>query len=84
MNDAVVDKIRKCLNLANGKNATQGEMENAMAKAKEIALRHNIELASINLSEGRNASAGMEIGKEAAHTQSKCPSLPPLHLVGVA
>jgi len=69
--DAVVDKIRKCLNLAHGKNATPGEMAAAMGKAKEIAMRYNIEIASINLSEGKSAAASMTTDKVGLHLRSK-------------
>jgi len=53
----IVERIRKCLALANGKNATQGEMEVAMAKAKEIAMRFQIDIASIKLDKGESAPA---------------------------
>lgn len=58
--EEIVEKIRKCLALANGLNATQGEMEVAMAKAKEIAIRHNIDIASIGLDDP-NAKGGIDI-----------------------
>lgn len=70
-NDAVIEKIRKCLALAHGKNATPGEMEAAMGKAKEIALRYNIEIGSINLEEGKSAGAGMQTGKHEIKLRSK-------------
>jgi hypothetical protein len=61
--DAIIEKIRKCLSLANGLNATQGEMENAMAKAKEIAMRHSIDIASISM-EQPESNLGIEIEKD--------------------
>jgi len=57
VNDAVIEKLQKILNLAQaGRGATQGEMEAAMARAKEIALKHNIELSSVtpNADNGKN------------------------------
>lgn len=59
VSDAILERIRKCLALANGKNATQGEMEAAMGKAKEMALRYGVELASINIAAGKDAGAGL-------------------------
>lgn len=68
----IIDKIRKCLNLANGLNATPGEMEAAMAKAKELAMRHSIELASINMEQGKSVSDGDTISKDSTlRTRSK-------------
>jgi hypothetical protein len=50
--DEIIEKIRKCLALANGRNSTQGEMEAAMGRAKEIAMRHGIELGSLKMEDG--------------------------------
>jgi len=47
MNEAIIEKLQKILALASCKGATQGEMEAAMARAKEIAMRHGIELAAL-------------------------------------
>lgn len=47
MNEEIIEKLQKIMALANGRGATQGEMEAAMARAKEIAMRHGIELASL-------------------------------------
>jgi len=51
VSDDVIEKIRKCLALAHGKGATQHEMEAAMGKAKEIAMRYHLELASIAMAD---------------------------------
>ena len=60
-----MDKLRKILSLANGMNATQGEIENAMAKAKELAMRHSIDLADVDLDEGQGpAPIEIEVDKE--------------------
>jgi len=58
VSDEVLEKIRKCLNLAHGRGATQGEMEAAMGKAKEIAMRYHLEIADISLEDksGKNKS----------------------------
>lgn len=71
--DEIVDRIRKCLALANGRNATPGEMEAAMGKAKEIAMRYNIEIASINMNEGKSAGSSLTIDKGAVKIRSKRP-----------
>ena len=68
--EQILDKIKKCLALANGRNATPGEMEAAMAAAKRIADDNNIELATVNW----NTEAGkrtLEAGKEDVHFRSK-------------
>jgi len=69
--EEIIGRIRKCLALANGKNATPGEMEAAMGKAKEIAMRYNIEIASINMDSGKSASAGIEIQRTDVGIRSK-------------
>lgn len=48
MQNELIEKLQKILALASpGRGATEGEMQAAMARAKEIALKHGIELASI-------------------------------------
>ncbi len=59
--DQIVEKIRKCLALANGMNASQGEMETALAKAKEVAMRHGIDISSISLEDKQNAGPSIEV-----------------------
>lgn len=59
---SVVEKIAKMLRLANCKGAMQGEVENAMAKAKAMAIRHAIDISSVNIDEqGEN---GLTVGIE--------------------
>jgi len=48
-NDSIIERIKKCLALASGLNATQAEMEVAMGKAKEIAMHHGIDLSSVSM-----------------------------------
>jgi len=59
VSDEVIEKIRKCLNLAHGRGATQGEMEAALGKAKEIAMRYHLDIAGISMEDksGKNKSA---------------------------
>src|SRR6266545_1551430 len=61
--DEIVNKIRKCLALANGLNATQGEMETAMGKAKEIAMRYNIDITNVSMTDP-TSQGGMEIEED--------------------
>jgi hypothetical protein len=44
--DAIIDKIKKLLRMKRG--GTQGEIENALAMAAELARKHGIDLASID------------------------------------
>ena len=50
MNQEVIDKIRKLLNLGN-RGGTQAESELAMAKAQELAILNNINLSAIKMNE---------------------------------
>lgn len=50
MNQNIVDKIRKLLNLGN-RGGTQAEAELAMAKAQELAILNNINLSAIKMNE---------------------------------
>lgn len=56
MNNEIIDRLRKVLTLAS-RGGTQGEMVAAMAKAKEMAMRHDIDLASISLDDPNAKSA---------------------------
>ena len=69
--DEIVERIRKCLALANGRNATPGEMEAAMGKAKEIAMRYQIDIASIDMKAGKSAGASLNIDKTQLRVRSK-------------
>jgi hypothetical protein len=57
INTDIVEKIRKLLALANCDAAQPGEVENAMAKAKELAMRHAIDISSINLDADKGSAA---------------------------
>ncbi len=46
--EEILSKLRKVLALANGRNATKGEVEAAMAAARRIADEHDIDLASVD------------------------------------
>lgn len=71
MNEQVIDKIKKILKLAKGAGASQGEIEAALAKAKEVAMRHNIDLASIDTSE-ESIRAGIFVERDSSlRTRSK-------------
>jgi hypothetical protein len=71
MKTDTIEKLKKILALANCKSATQGEIEAAMARAREIAARHGIEIATINFNEGKAAvsSVGSEYTKYEKHLQ---------------
>lgn len=60
VNEKVLEKLRKILVLAGNKAATAGEVEAAMARAKEIAMQNNIDLAGIDLTDP-NAKPGANI-----------------------
>lgn len=61
MNDKIIERLQKILALANDRGATQGEMEAAMAKARELAIQHNIDLAALPArEESRSRSLQME------------------------
>lgn len=66
----VIEKLRKVLNLANGRGATQGEMEAALARAREIAMKHNIDLASVSL-EDPNAKSRLNIETDSSAVKTK-------------
>lgn len=56
INEEVIDKLSKILALANDPAATTGEMEAALGKAKELALRYGVSLASVPT--GRESKKG--------------------------
>lgn len=52
MNDEVISKIKKLLTVADtGKGSTQAEAETALVTAQRLALKHGIDLASIDMTE---------------------------------
>jgi hypothetical protein len=55
MNDALIDRLKKLLSLA-GNNSSQAEAEAAMAKAQQLAIQYNIDLAMIGDSQAENES----------------------------
>jgi len=46
---SAVRKVKKLMNLANGRGATEAEMENALSKAQEVMIRHNIKLSDVTI-----------------------------------
>jgi len=73
VSDEVIEKIRKCLALAHGRGATQGEMEAAMGKAKEIAMRYHLEIADISMEDksGKNKKGSITTDKNSVNIRSK-------------
>jgi hypothetical protein len=57
----VLDKLRKMMSLAGDSASHQGEVEAAMAKAKELATRHNLDLSSLDLSTDEKVKAAIDI-----------------------
>jgi len=64
VSDEIVERIRKCLALANGLNATPGEIETALMKAKKIAMRYSIDLSSIGVDEEEKATGDLEVTQD--------------------
>lgn len=60
----IINKLRKILTLANDDAAHPGEAEAAMAKAREIAIAHNIELASVDMDSDDRAKSNINIEKD--------------------
>lgn len=58
VSDSLLDKLAKLLRLANDKAATQGEVANAMAAAKALARRHDIDIASVDFQQTGNGGGG--------------------------
>lgn len=56
----VMEKLRKILTLAGDRAATQGEIEAAMAKAKDLAIQYNINLSDVSM-EDPNAKRGFDV-----------------------
>lgn len=61
--EEILDKLRKILALAGDKAAQPGEVEAAMAKARELAIRHNIELGSVKIEGDEKSVGGIEVEK---------------------
>jgi hypothetical protein len=65
MNQEVIEKIRKILVLANNAGATEGEVQSAMAQAKKIAMRHQIDIATVDLEDkSTTTKAGIAVAKD--------------------
>jgi len=62
----VMEKLRKILTLAGNEAATQGEIEAAMARAKEIAMQHNISLGDVSLENPNQKPAGIDVVNDAS------------------
>lgn len=60
----IISKLTKILRLAGDKAAHPGEVENAMAKARAIAVQHNIELSSIDLTDDTKVADAMQVSKD--------------------
>jgi hypothetical protein len=71
--DEVIETLRKVLNLAHGMNATQGEVEAAMARAKEIAMRYNIDLATVQIGQKDKSAFSIETDKTQVKIRSQHP-----------
>jgi predicted DsbA family dithiol-disulfide isomerase len=70
VDENVIEKLKKVLNLAN-RGGTQGEAEAAFRRAKEIAMRYNIDLASIEVGASAGACAAHQVaGWSKASTSS--------------
>jgi hypothetical protein len=64
MNQEVIEKIRKILVLANNEGATEGEVKAAMAQAKKIAMRHAIDIATVDLDDKTTIKAGVAVARD--------------------
>lgn len=71
MDNTVIEKLKKILTLANNEGATQGEVEAAIARAREIAVKHNIELSSIDLTQDTSVDNGFKIEKEETKAETE-------------
>lgn len=69
--DELMEKLAKILRLANDKAAQPGEAEAAIAKAKELALRYNLDLASVSLEDTSNGSNSIEVNRDDVGIRSK-------------
>lgn len=63
MNEQVLEKLKKILRLADNSAATKGEVEAAMARAKEIAMQHDIDLSTINFEDPAAKAKSFDIEK---------------------
>jgi hypothetical protein len=61
LDPAVLEKLRKIMALAGDGAAHAGEVEAAMRAAKELATRHNLDLATLDLSTVEKAAGAIDI-----------------------
>lgn len=66
--DEIVEKLRKILTLAGDRAAQPGEVEAAMAKARELAIRHSIDLASIEVGGNEKANGSINVERDSSLT----------------
>lgn len=62
-NEQVIERLRKVLTLAK-EGATEGEMQAAMTRAKEIAMRYNIDMAQVDLNHPNSKTKSIEAKAE--------------------
>ena len=62
----ILDKISKLLRLADDRGATEGEVANAMAAAKQLARRHDIDISSVSLDDPDAKKPGLEVTKDSS------------------
>lgn len=63
INNPVLEKLKKILRLADCAGATPGEAEAAMARAKEIAMQHNIDLSMVDHSDPNAKAKTIDVEK---------------------
>lgn len=61
--ESTLEKLKKILRLAANDGATQGEAEAALARAKEIAMQHDIDLASIDITDPNAQAKTIKVEK---------------------
>lgn len=72
IDEALLDKLKKILRLANDKGATPGEVEAAMGKAKALAERHQIDIAMVDFQhDPTGKSFSVEVEKAPVELRSK-------------
>lgn len=64
ISDKVMESLRKLLRLADNEAATPGEVQNAMAAAKRLALRHNLDLASVDVTDTSDSTSKFDVRTE--------------------
>jgi len=71
-NEEILEKLAKILRLANNNAATPHEAEAAMARAKELAMKHQIDIAMVSLADpNEKKTYGVEIVKEDVKIRSQ-------------